>query len=322
MHLRFLLLMALLCSCVGPSLGGDDDDSAAGEEGPGTLDLLIIVDNSQSTASIQLDLASSLPPRLAAMADEGWSIHVGVTTTDLDATGTGNAGNLRSFDVLGTGSCSDGLVLDASSDTFETSLASLLDVGINGSGQEYGALAALAALCKAGDEEFWDDLDAGNLGAELPQVCNPMVQGAGCNAGLLRDGAERAVLLITDEGDATAANTSLPGAAWLGACSDGECDCRVNFFASALGALDARYFVLGPSYQSTGAQTAWCDGSTRDIPGPCNHFNSASCSIDMQQELACATGGEWWPSSTTTTTALECTDADLDAVFLELAGAL
>jgi hypothetical protein len=82
----------------------------------------------------------------------------------------------------------------------------------------------------------------------------------------------------------------------------GECDCRISWFLDFFDSLDAPvvFATIGPTYQLGSTETAWCDTSVLNIPGPCNEFNSDVCGLDFYQQMACMTGGLFSPIKITT----------------------
>lgn len=323
--MRTILMLWMLCAgCVGPTLGGDDDDGSPADNEPEdvVVDLLIVMDSSQSMARIQEDMAQNLPAPLQALIDAGASLRVGVTTTDLDRPGPGNQGNLRGAGPVGQGACSDGAAIVDGDPNFVASLSNLLDVGVVGAGEEKGLRAGLLAACKAGDNDFWAGIQAADPDSPLASACLQVpADERACNANFRRDSAELVVLIVSDEGDASSNDGVYPTATWLDDCQssgDGECACRTSAFVEAYAALDARVFVFGPSYQE--GESPWCDGTDRDIPGPCNPFSSPACSIDLQQDVACGTGAEWWPIEVSA--GALCNEADFGSFATSFVGSL
>ncbi len=340
---RLLLLASLLtlAGCDSRRAGGgddddsgldlpwqDDDDDVVGP--PSAIDLLIVMDNSNSMAWIQDEMRASFGALVGPLQDLGVSLQLGVTTTDLFAGGAGNSGILRGVGPLGGSGCGSPAIIGDDSSNFVGEASSLLDVGVSGSGEERGAQAAVLALCRAQDAAFWDGLSTRPDDDPVRLVCQQIPPAEqGCNVGLLRADAATAVLIVSDEGDDSHRNELLPPSADLEQCvldhnadpSFGECDCRMAFWTAALQGLGATVFTVGPSYQVAGQDSPWCDGSTRDIPGPCNPFGSAVCAVDFYQLAACQTGGAWWPVESTAA-ANECDVSDFGLIASELSAAL
>ena len=341
-----LLLALLLGGCASPrggggddddsrdddDSGGDDDDSVDDDDnaGPGAIDLLIVMDNSNSMERLQSDWQASISALVDPLRDAGIDLQVGVVTTDVEAQGPGNQGILRgSGPVGGQPDCGTPLIVGADSPNFVGELSGLLDVGVVGAGSERGIQAAVLALCRAQDAAFWTDLAALPADDALRLACEGIPSDTrDCNAGLLREGAATAVLIISDEGDDTERNEQIPTQAALNDCvlannndpTFGGCDCRLEAWVGALQALDATVFAMGPSYQDINTPAPWCTGPARSIPGPCNAFGNTVCSLDFYQQGSCLTGGEWWPVEENV--ASQCELADLGPITTELVAAL
>lgn len=319
-----LLLVGCLSACFGGLEGpepvtGDDDDAAP----PAPVDLIVVVDNSDSAAWFQDSLGAALPSLFGPFDTAGVSLRFAVTTTDLDGEGAGNRGNLRDGDPPGTNPCGGAMVLESGAPDVMVMAQGLVSAGGTGSSTERGLEAAVLALCKTQDAAWWAALDPdGELGAVCASV--PLDQRA-CNDGLLRAEAVPAILLVTDEGDE--ASPALPPEDWLQACMSGpgtpdEGTCRANFWSTALAEFGAALYVLGPTYQSTDNEVLDCSGAVRSVLGPCNEFGSPAAGIIAQQQTACQTGGEWWPLLDLDNPGDACVLADIDQALGMLAQAL
>lgn len=301
MRIFSLLLLSLLAGC-GVAGTGDDDDSV----GSGFVDLLLVVDNSSSMEDEQLAL-EALGDAIAELPSPEL-VRVSVTTTDIAVGGNGNQGNVRSLSPIGGTTCEEPTVVDPSTEAGRADLADLVDVGIAGSGDESGVLATALALCKAQPSLFWEFLDDRPDDDPVRAICRlvPAAERAmgatpPCNAGVLRDGAELVVAIVSDEGDAAVSRIDLPPQSTLGDCVDSggdECACRIDWFTdffrdSAFPTV--RFVTVTPSYQLLGEAIDLC-GEPRDIPGPCNPFGASTCSLDIYQQLSClGSGGAYAP---------------------------
>ncbi len=317
------------CSSLATNLGDDDDSTPTV---PPDVDLIVVVDNSQSMESAQNALGPALHPALDRLASLGASIRVGVTTTDIDSTGNGGQGSLRSLAPVGSGdTCAgeDAQIVDVADPDATLQIPGLIDAGSAGSGEEYGLYAAALALCQAMSDADWAALDS--LPGDSPRkaICSFVPSDRRtCNRGALRDTASTAILILSDEGDASSTSETTPSPAELSTCEDehgsdplfGECDCRVAWWVDFFDSFDATIYAVGPSYQLAGAPTPWCDGGTRDVPGPCNTFNSPRCGVDFYQQGSCLTGGRWWPLESWAD--LSCSMSDFDVITGELASGL
>ena len=120
-----------------------------------------------------------------------------------------------------------------------------------------------------------------------------------------REGAAKAIIIVSDEGDGAASSNFLPPESYLTRCIDdnaqnpdfGPCDCRTQWFLDFFDGFGERvvFFTITPSYQLKGEPIAWCDGGELDIPGPCNEFGSGTCSLDFYQQAACESLGSYIP---------------------------
>lgn len=170
-----------------PSPGGGDLPLIG--EGCQKVDLLFVVDNSESMLGEQENLIGSFPGFIATMREtlvDADSYHVGVTTTDANS---GNAGNCRVDGALTTetsGENSSGSVcgpyVSGSSymteeDELETTFPCAAQVGTNGIPFERPMDTMRAAVSPA------------------------MVGPGACNDGFVRDDALLVVVVITDETD-------------------------------------------------------------------------------------------------------------------------
>ncbi len=233
-----LLVAALLLGCgCGAKTGLKIPDASsdtivdARPDAPGRceiddpVDVLFVIDNSQSMDEEQASLAAEMPrlieslvtpPDLDEDGEPDWNpianMHLGVITTDLGAGGARigscerrrggdgilrNVGNPSDFACLrpfprfltyggGTSSDADELVDD---------LACVVNVGTDGCGQEQHLEATLKALTPSTSDLRFEGGTTGH--------------GDGRNDGFLREGSFLAVVIVTDEDDCSASDPLL-----------------------------------------------------------------------------------------------------------------
>ena len=203
---------------------------------PGALDILWIVDSSNSMAGNQADLAASFATFAGTLADRDPTLdyRVGVTTTqalpcDQDPhafdgceDSLGNTGRLRGLANVAADTSHSPSLPHAQDANLIADFQALVDVGVDGSTVEYGLWSAALAVCASVDLPFdsdfsdWDsdtpwecsgtNWDTSHPWAEfcrcLPQELHDYnVDGSGDR--FLRDGATLLVVVVSDEGDAT-----------------------------------------------------------------------------------------------------------------------
>lgn len=288
------------------------------DEPPDAVDVLWVIDNSNSMAAPQAALAENAAAFLSAL-DPELPFNIGVVTTDPGGTtaGNGSGGNLRSLGpVASVGECQTPEILRPGDPDLAGTFVDLVDVGVEGSSQETAILGAAAALCKGQPAEFWSELASRPDDDPVRVICDrvPAADRATgdslpCNADaggrFFRPGVKTAIIIVSDEGDALGNGSfgGLPPEAWLQGCLEDsagagtECGCRTQWLLDFFEGMDQRvvFASLTPSYQLAGESTPWCDGGTIVIPGPCNDFGSTVCSLDMYQQAACASGGLYRP---------------------------
>jgi len=284
---------------------------------PRSVDILLVVDNSNSMARLHEELQASLPAALAGQIEGGLDFQVGVTTSDLESAGNGGQGNLRSAGAIGGSSCETPRLATSEDEDLAATLIDLIDVGISGSGEERGLAAATFALCKAQPDTFWELPLSDPARAWCDQV---PVSDRACNQGFLRENAGTALLLVTDEGDSSGA--LLPPDADA-ACAN-DCDCRSSWLVDILVSLAPNLSVhtVGPTYQSADPPTLWCGDTELAIPGPCNPFGNDLCSIDLVQQAACFGGGMFHPMEVKATPEATCELADFEQIAADFAASL
>ena len=335
-----LVLLALLVlpgSSCGPVLDRDDDDAESDDDDAtplvgDTFDILMVVDNSNSMARIHEELQDAFPELLQALTTSGASWQLGVTTTDIDNGGAGNQGNLRGSDPVGSEPCGFELVTSdmdpvAGGDLFRD----LVDVGVAGATDEKGVYAAALALCKGQDAAFWVALDGLPDDDPVKRVCQVIPQDhRSCNEGAFRPDTPTVVITVSDEGDDTERLEFLPPPSEVDACvlehnddpTFGECACRLDWWEEFFAAIGQRvvFVTVGPTYQPGSDPVLLCDGSTTSYAGPCNPFGSVICSLDFYQQIACHTGGRFFPVEETSVVndPVTCDIADLSGLADEL----
>lgn len=341
------------------------------------VDILWVVDNSQSMERIQAAVQDNFTSFINEFANVGddtgevlaydnladgtlaWAefllnqerflnYRMGVVTTDIDAPGNGNRGNIRDAGPIGTGAsgplaCAapgarQATVITPDSSNPAAEFNTVVNVGITGAGGERGLHSAALAMCKGQPPAFWDNLEqrADNdpvrvicsSVAEEQRYCNTGVDAAGDPDPYFRDEAATVIIVVTDEGDVSAGSELLPPPEDLDACRAehaddplfGECDCRISWWSDFFDGIDRAvvFANIGPTYQAAGDATPWCDGSTVDIPGPCNSFKSPTCNIDFYQQLACLTGGRFVPIETRAEGDEQCAEADFQNTLRDI----
>ena len=304
------------------------------------VDILWVVDNSNSMEAIQDEVQQNFGSFISSFANvsdgEGieydydniydatlaWAefnsnqerflnYHMGVVTTDMSASGNGNQGNIRSASNIGAPECGSPSVITPQSENPAGEFINLVDVGVNGAGDEQAAYAAAIAMCKGKDASWWSQLDSRADTDPVKIVCSqvPADQRA-CNEGFFRSDAASVVIVVSDEGDDTERLETLPPPADLSACVEannddpffGECDCRVSWWLDFFEGIGQPvvFANIGPTYQFESDDSVTCDGSVVNYPGPCNRFGSTTCSVEFHQEMSCHTGGLFTPIEETT----------------------
>lgn len=137
-------------------------------------DILFIVDNSTSMPEEQSTLASTAGPLIAALTSSGIDYRIGVTTTDLDATGA--QGRLVEMPPQSV------RIVRPGTPTPAAALAANVAVGTSGLGVERGLEAAFVALS------------------------DPLINGH--NAGFLRPAADLQIIVVSDGDDASSRSPS------------------------------------------------------------------------------------------------------------------
>jgi hypothetical protein len=174
------------------------------------LDLLFVVDDSNGMLDLQLALGQSLPRMLDVLSrlDGGLpDLHVGVVSSDMGTLASGSPTPAPSIGVVGQGGCV-GAGLDGALQARSAALQAryLSDVAApdgarvrNYTGALPDVLAELVAL------------GAGGCGFEQPLAATRRALANPLNAGFLREDANLAVVLVSDEDDCSARDPALFG---------------------------------------------------------------------------------------------------------------
>lgn len=305
------------------------------------VDILWVVDNSNSMAEIQQEVQSNFGSFIEQFgnpsAADGQELayatitdatvafsefltnqerflnfQMGVVTSDIEAPGNGNQGNIRSLAPIGGPGCEPPEILKPTSESLNQDFTTLVDVGVGGSGTEQGMLAAAFALCKSQDQTFWDGIDARPDDDPVKMICNQVpATDRSCNDGFLRDGSATVVIMIGDEGDDSNRSALFPPQSTVDACIKAhgndptfqDCECRLEWLLDFFSGFSRPVIFanIGPTYQESTVPVTWCDGSQISYAGPCNPFGNTVCALDFFQQSACLTGGLFEPIQQTTT---------------------
>ncbi len=109
---------------------------------PGSIDILLVLDDSGSMGPLQQQLGQQLGQMFTALSNGGWDFQVGVTTTDVSTEGPQGA-------LLGNPA-----VITNNTPNAQTVLGQRVLVGSNGSGDEQGLEAGYLALAGAAPSSF------------------------------------------------------------------------------------------------------------------------------------------------------------------------
>lgn len=197
------------------------------------LDLLMVIDNSNSMREEQEALARQIPMLVRALASgdrdlDGVqdftpieSLHIGITSTDMGSAGTG-------LSSCGTELGDDGLLLNGSADCSSSPARGVFAFAAgNNDAAEFTADVACAAALGTGGCGIEQQLEA-MLKAVSPSQAQTWTRpdyeppafgyigrpasaghGDGANAGFLREDSALAIVLISDEEDCSAANADV-----------------------------------------------------------------------------------------------------------------
>lgn len=202
-------------------------------EGVEDVDLLLVVDDSSSMAEEQDQLIAQLPRLVQVLAtgDRGLdgtidfraarSLHVGIVSTDMGVgaasgidlgscrSGNGDDGVLFGPSASCPASGSTGSVFDfdvgGDAVTFASSVGCVANLGAEGCGYEQQLESMLKALSPASPETWTAS------GYVAPTFFSGSGHGGstGANAGFIRDDSVLAVIMLTDEDDCSASDSSI-----------------------------------------------------------------------------------------------------------------
>ena len=248
------VLLVAGMGCVDPD---PDPGPGPGEEPylTGEVDILWIVDSSNSMAQDQADLAAGLPGFLDGLAVNAPDLdyRMAVTTTQtlpcsidpaafddcLDS--MGNTGRLRGLSNADQDTNGSPTLVSPTSPDLVPDMQALVDVGIEGSTREMGiwttALTACASLPLSYPTDFidWDEDSPVECDGTNWDLSDPWAEFCRClppeavdynedsnGNRFLRNGADLAVIIVSDEGDYTPV---MGDAAWpwdIAGCSIGD----------------------------------------------------------------------------------------------------
>lgn len=211
-----------------------DDEQQQVQVTPQPVDILWIVDSSNSMAGNQADLATAIPSFVDTLDSSAVDYQLGVTTTQanpcdqdpdafagcLDAVGT--AGRLRGLANSGPDTSHPPTILRPADPSVVSDLQALVDVGVDGSSVEYGLWTAALAICASLDLPYdsdfvdWDtdtayecsgtNWDRSHDWADLCRCLPPDLRDYNADSAatrFLRDDAALMIVVVSDEGDAT-----------------------------------------------------------------------------------------------------------------------
>jgi len=269
------LVVALVVTLVA---GCPTDRRGEDEESSDPVAILLVLDDSNSMSAVHEALQDQFGVLIAGLDDARAAWRIGVTTTDFVDDGNGRRGGIRSRSAVGGDGC-DPAYAASIDDNPGLAYRDLVNVGAAGSGEEVGLLAAVWALCKAQDEDFWEALPERPAGDPVRVFCEAIDEDQrACNRGFLFDGGDVGILIVTDEGDASDPLASSAAADYVTALDE-------------LGS-DVTLSVVGPTYRDPDDPLD-CDGTPLDLSGPCNAFGSTAASIDRYQQVACGAVGTY-----------------------------
>ncbi len=304
--------------------------------GPGDVDMLWVIDNSESMADAQLQLTENFHAFVRALPESS-TTQMGITTTQAwpcaadehpqcdDEVGT--AGRLRRHG-------SAPALLDPSVEADQALFQQLAHVGIHGSGFERALQAALMAACEAralpdvsdfvgATDDLREDFPHGcsgewwDPGHEYYDACHCLPREVetptgptmlhGANAGLLRGDNPLHVVVLADEGDDTCSLEALGDGACDDLDGDEQCDCRLAEMLRLLRDVvgDVRISVIGPGQGPATPEQQYL----------CNPMGSTKCAMDFYFGAVGRTEGLFAPL-------LEPGDLGADCLPAELAPAL
>ena len=200
------------------------------------VDVLFVVDNSGSMGEEQSNLATNFKQFINGASTWNNDYHVGVTTTDVDATGGKLVGDPR-------------YVTNSNWQDFESNVK----VGSTGSGTEQGLVAAQLALSLPNIAD--SSVACGSDGDCSPEVCVDGFCG-GANRGFMRKDASLEVVFVSDEEDQSPADLNF----------------YINFFKSLKGFFNDNlihiHAIVGPP--------GGCSSSSGDASAGHRYMDAAS----------------------------------------------
>ncbi len=220
---KLALLVAALAACNDTVIVGGLQEVASLRSIPNRdLDILFVVDNSASTGDKQAALAAAFPRMIDVLSQvEGGlpNLHIGVVTTDMGTSSSGDAVPAPAVGQVGAGGCmgrgDDGLLRKTPAMTE----AFLSDVeGASGRVRNYtGTLR----------DVFGELAHVGYTGCGFEQPLAAMKRALGnpANAGFLREDANLAIVILSDEDDCSLATGAMlgPDTATLGPLDSFRC---------------------------------------------------------------------------------------------------
>lgn len=221
---RLALLALVLSACNDTVVVGGLQEVASLRSIPNRdLDILFVVDNSASTGDKQAALAAAFPRMMDVLSqvDGGLpNLHIGVVTTDMDTSSSGDATPAPAVGQVGAGGCAgrgdDGVLKR----TPAMSAAYLSDVEGPGGTRVRNYTGTLR-------EVFGELAHVGYTGCGFEQPLASMKRALGnpANAGFLRDTANLAIVILADEDDCSLASGAMlgPDTAALGPLDSFRC---------------------------------------------------------------------------------------------------
>jgi len=244
--------------------------------GPGDVDMLWVIDNSESMANAQLQLTENFNSFVNALPETS-TTQMGITTTqawpcqdDMHPQCDDEVGTVGRLRLHGDSPA----LLDPSKEADQLLFQQLAHVGVHGAGFERALQVALMTVCEArvlpdasdfvpGTDDLREDFPHGCSGHEWDEShelydachCLPRQVDGGqpallhsANAGLLRGDNPLHVVVLTDEGDDSSSLENLGDGACDDLDDDALCDCRFNEMMRLLESVvdHVRISVIGP----------------------------------------------------------------------------
>lgn len=172
------------------------------------LDLLFVIDDSPSMQDKQNSLKAAFPMLIAQLAGINGgtpNLHLGVISSDMGTKGSGVTAPGPSVGQLGQGGCAqsgkNGALLHATAPITNTD--AFLTLERSGTANFTGTLSAAFSTMAS--------LGAGGCGFEQDLQALRRALAVGTNPGFLRDGANLAVVILTDEDDCSILDPAILG---------------------------------------------------------------------------------------------------------------